>query len=49
MDRIGSDQPTAVLRPENGHDDESHGGAIIGERYLVIQSVTSRKKSTRME
>jgi hypothetical protein len=49
MDRIGSDQPTAVLRPEYGHDGKSRGGAITGERYLAIQSVTSRKKSTGME
>jgi hypothetical protein len=49
MDRIESDQPTAVLRPEYGHDGESRGGAITGERDSSIQSVTSRKKSTGME
>jgi hypothetical protein len=45
MDRIGLDRPTTVLRPENGHDGESRGGAIVGERYLAIHSVTSRKKA----
>jgi hypothetical protein len=49
MDRIGSDQPTAVLRPEYGHDGESRGGAIAGERYLAIHSVTLRKKNTGMK
>jgi hypothetical protein len=41
MNQIGLDRLTAVLRPENGHDGESCGGAIIGEHYLVIHSVTS--------
>jgi hypothetical protein len=48
-DRIGLDQPMAVLRPEQSHDGESRGGAIVRERYLMIHSVTSRKKSTGME
>jgi hypothetical protein len=41
MDQIGLDRLTAVLRPKNSHDGESCGGAIAGERYLVIHSVTS--------
>jgi hypothetical protein len=41
MDRIGSDQPMAVLRPEQSRDGESCGGAIAGERYLMIHSVAS--------
>jgi hypothetical protein len=41
MDQIGSDQPTAVLRPEQSHDGESYGGVIAGECYLMIHSVTS--------
>jgi hypothetical protein len=49
MDRIGLDRLTAVLRPENSHDGESRGVAITGECYLMIHSVTSRKKSTGME
>jgi hypothetical protein len=49
MDRIESDPPTAVLRPEQSRDDESRSGAIAGERYLVIQSITLRKKNTGME
>jgi hypothetical protein len=49
MDRIGLDQPMAVLRPEQSRDGESHGGAITGERYLVNHSVTSGKKNTRMD
>jgi hypothetical protein len=49
MDRIGSDQPTAVLHPEYGHDGESRCGAITGERDSSIQSITSRKKNTGME
>jgi hypothetical protein len=49
MDRIELEPPTAVLRPEQSRDDESHGGAIARERYLAIQSVTLRKKNTGME
>jgi hypothetical protein len=49
MDWIRSDQPTAVLWPEYYRDGESHGGTIAGERYLMIHSVTSRKKSIGME
>jgi hypothetical protein len=47
MDRIGSADGGAL--PEQSRDDESRSGAIAGERYLVIHSVTSQKKSTRME
>jgi hypothetical protein len=49
MDRIGSDQLTAVLRPEYGHDGESRGGAITRERYVAIHSVTLQKKNTGMK
>jgi hypothetical protein len=49
MDRIESDQPTAVLWPKYGHASESHGGAITGEHDSSIQSITSRKKIAGME
>jgi hypothetical protein len=47
MDRIGSADGGA--QPEQSRDDEPRGGTITGECYLVIHSVTSRKKSTGME
>jgi hypothetical protein len=47
MDRIGSADGGA--RPEQSRDDEPCDGTITRERYLVIHSVTSRKKSTGME
>jgi hypothetical protein len=46
-DRIRSADGGA--RPEQSRDDEPRDGTITGERYIVIHSVTSRKKSTGME
>jgi hypothetical protein len=43
-DRIESADGGA--RPEQSRDDEFHGGAITGDGYLVIKSITSRKKYT---
>jgi hypothetical protein len=48
-DRIGSGTAGGGTRPEQSRDGEFRDGAITGERYLVIQSVTSQKKSTGME
>jgi hypothetical protein len=46
-DRIGSADGGA--RPEQSRNDESHGGAIVGEHDSSIHSVISRKKNTGME
>jgi hypothetical protein len=41
MDRIGSGKPTAVLRPEQSHNDDLRGGAITRVREITIYSITS--------
>jgi hypothetical protein len=41
MDRIELGTTDGGARPEQSRNGESRGGAITGERYLAIQSVTS--------
>jgi hypothetical protein len=45
--QIGSGTVGGGARPEQRLDGESRGGAIAGDDYLAIQSITSLKKYTR--
>jgi hypothetical protein len=46
MNWIESGTVDGGVRPAQGRDDEFRGGAIAGDDYLTIQSITSRKKYT---